>query len=319
MTKDQLEKAAKDQIIKFFNSYYTSWRLNKILTIDKLLKTKYEFYYDIIEETKREDDDVGTSTISQEITNGLGFDAISNCIQFIEDLFAMINATKNRSYFIKEIITYDAGKIENIIINFKINDKNICKAFHFPFEEESEDDNNSAWIAYKKGLMILGNRIEKIISFYIKHKFMYNQYKHGLTVALRPYVKYNEDQINNDRENPTDFYLAAFDNLSLQKALNNKYKPKDYIFMPCLTENTKPFLDQLQNEDNLLRLVIGSPESSIESIKQIAYITRGCLHVLINNFMATYKADEFINLQLPEEGEKVIEFKFPIEYIRKKA
>jgi hypothetical protein len=129
MTPEQRKAANKDQINGFFSSYYSEWRYIQIMSISKNLNSKYEFYADIIEEIKETDLNASERTIAQEISNGLLFEAIQHSIQYIEDLFALLNAGKNLDYFIRSIVKYDAGKIERLIKNFPSNKKMVCDFF----------------------------------------------------------------------------------------------------------------------------------------------------------------------------------------------
>jgi len=49
---------------------------------------RYKFYKDFIQDVKYAHDANGEATIAQEIKNGLCFNTIAQCIQYIEDLFA---------------------------------------------------------------------------------------------------------------------------------------------------------------------------------------------------------------------------------------
>lgn len=138
MKKEDRNNANLFQIPRFFGSYYINYRLNQILTNEKILNEKYEFFKSIIDLTKQSDDDWGDSTISQEITNGIMFETIAYCIQYIEDLFALIKAGTKKDFFIREITTYDAGKIDSFIKS-EINLEKLREWFYFPY---SINDNN---------------------------------------------------------------------------------------------------------------------------------------------------------------------------------
>lgn len=53
MNQEIRDQVNKEQILKFFDSYYSEWRHIKILSNIKQLENKYDFYSDIIEETKK--------------------------------------------------------------------------------------------------------------------------------------------------------------------------------------------------------------------------------------------------------------------------
>lgn len=308
MTKEERKKVTNDQINRFFTSYYPNWRLQQILTTEKILQERFTFYSPIISETKQFDDDTGDSTIAQEITNGLFFDAISVCVQYIEDLFALLKAGENKQLFIKNIITYDAGKIENFIKQ-KANVEKLCKLFYFPFyEDEWEDEANGK--TYRESINLLFEWVEEIKEFHKKHQFFYKQYKHGLTVALRPYNRYNEEQLKKAKNNDFAPYLAAFDNLSPTKLKDKKERIDGYLMMPCFTENTRPHLQELMREDNLVRYVFPPRETTIDVIKNIAYKVRDCINIFGNNICVSVQDSTPFKLQLPAEKGMVYQFDF---------
>ena len=128
-TSTRRHAAAVDMTTYYLNSYWCEWRYVQVLAIKKLLQEKYEFYHSIVRYALGEQDD---ASIAQEIKHGLYFDAIAHCVQFIEDLFALIRASEQPDYFIRNIITYNAGQVTNLIKGFKTTDQHIRNAFHIP-------------------------------------------------------------------------------------------------------------------------------------------------------------------------------------------
>jgi len=312
MKKEERIIVTQDQVESFFSSYYSNWRLHQILTNEKLLNEKYSFYSSIIENSKQFDDTTGDSTIAQEITNGLLFETISYCIQYIEDLFALIKAGENKDLFIKNIITYDAGKINNFIKQ-KLSIEELCKCFHFPyFNEELEDKETEA--LYRESINRLNDWIIEFKEFYNQHQFFYTQYKHGLTVALRPFSKYTDEQVQKSKEGQMNPYLAAFDNLSLEKLKDKKDRLNGMVFMPNFTKNIQRNLVELMNEDNLIRYVFPPQDTNIEKIKNIAFKIRDSINIIGNNIIEETKNEndaKVVKMQMPASKiGKVINFTF---------
>lgn len=318
MTKEERNKANKDQINRFISAYYSEWRFIQVLSIQKKLAHKYENYNDIIDSIKETDNSAGDKTIAQEISNGLLFDAVQHSIQYIEDLFAFISASSKEDYFIRNIVQYKAGKIENLVKSFINNKKTVCEYFHFPNypdDDNHTDDEKEILMVVNSGINRLGVIVSEIIEFYKKHQFFYNQYKHGLTIALRPYGDYNEEQIELDKKgefkNPT---IVALDSLNFKNASKNQYGNTGYLMMPAFSENVRPHLKMLQHENNLLRYVMSPPETNIDNIVEIASKTKRCLQILIHNFRSIINDEEYFHLRLPaEDKSQVIEFEIEIE------
>lgn len=311
MNKEQRNKVTRDQIEKFFSSYFPNWRLHQILTIEKLLKERFNFYSSIILETKQHDDLTGDFTIAQEITNGLLFDAISNCVQYIEDLFALLKAGVNKDFFIKNIITYKAGQIDNFIKQ-NFNEKEICGLFYFPYFKK-EFSNKEFHATYIDSISRFRSWIKEIKDFHFKHQFFYTQYKHGLTIALRPYRLYTNEQMQKSKDGEFDPYLAAFDNLALDKLKDQKDRLDDYSFVPYITNNIQPHLNKLMQEDNLIRYVFPPKGTDIEKIKNIAFKIRKCINIFTNNIIRTIRGEQPYKMQMPSSDETgVLEFSFDV-------
>ena len=299
----------RDQIHNFLGSYFPNWRLNQILTAEKLLKEKYSFFGDIVKETKQSDDTVGEATIAQEITNGLHFDAISSSVQYIEDLFALLYASKNPDFFIKNIVTYSAGKVE-AMISRKYNFKEIAKLFYFPYYDDVKGETETEKI-YNECLTRLSTYIQDIQEYHNKHHFFYIQYKHGLTIALRPFNLYQGDKIEQDKNGEHKPYLVAFDNMALDKLRGTAdVRFNNMAFMPGFTEPVRRNITTLHKENNLTRFVFPPADTNFDTIKLIAYKTKACIETIIRN-LANWVNDKENELQLPSEtfGKSVL-FKF---------
>lgn len=317
MNPEERNKANKDQINKFISAYYSEWRFIQILSIQKQLQNKYSYFQEIIEQIKDTDNSAGDKTIAQEITNGLLFDAVQQSIQYIEDLFAFINASSKKDFFIRNIIQYKAGKIDNSISSFKNSKDVICNYFHFPNYPESEiesDRDKEISGVMNEGISRLGEIVEEIIEYYKQYKFFYNQYKHGLSIALRPYGDYNDEQIELDKKGEFgDKSIIALDSLNFKNAERNQYGNSGYLFMPAFSDNVRPHIPQLQKENNLLRYVMSPKGTSIEKIVEIAEKTKRCLQILIHNFRSVINDEVKMHLRLPSENKKeVIEFQIDI-------
>lgn len=306
MTDKERQAASKDQIERFFSSYFSHWRLARILLNEKILAEKYAQLNGIAEFIMNEGDDI-EGVIAQEMTSGLEFDTLSHCVQYIEDLFALLNAGKRKEYFVKSVTSYDAGAIKTFI-NRKFSDKELCELFYFPYFEQFDNTENDK--VYKQGLAELRQRVEKLRLFYEQYHFFYEQYKHGLTVALRPFGNYSPEQILDDKHGKGKSYLAAFDSLSVRKASKKKGRYPDYMLMPCFTENVQKHIKTLEAEDNLLRFVVAPPNTSVTSMKECAILTRQCMHLFIHNLLASLTEDVGQKLRLPADNEMVHVFDF---------
>ena len=308
MTNEERTKASKDQILRYLFSYYPQWRVVKISAIKKILDNKYEFFKDIIPTFKQPDDDTGAATIPQELTNGLIFNALAECLQYIEDLFLLVKCSKDQDWFIKNIVTYRSGRITNFIESFDSSTKSLCKFFLFPLVSKNDWPNRETRDAFDVGVKDLKEKVDDIKLFFKEYKFFYNQYKHGLTIALRPYGIFDKETIDKKKLKRTSAYIVACDNLSIDKIIGQSDRFKQFLAMPCLTPNTKKHLNALQAEDNLLRFLPYKDEIVIEDIIDCAMKVRSVILVLINNLVADIQGGEK-QLRLPK-GDKNTVFHF---------
>jgi hypothetical protein len=313
MDKELLKKIAHQQTERFLYSYAPDWRLQQILSIEKQLLNKFEFFQDIVKETRSPKESASVdAVIAQEITNGLFLEAMSIAIQSIEDVFAMLLAGQKPLKFIGGTISYSAGKVDNFIKR-KHNEADIATLFYFPLFSEPYETPEQQQV-FKDGLSLLFLTISELKDFYITHRFFYNQYKHGLSVALRAYVDYNEDQISDRRIEPLKGYPIAFDNYSVTKLDSTDIRVKQKILMPYLTSEIRENIQQLILDDNLLRFVTPDDPVDFGFIKSIVAKARMCLATFGNNILATL-ADKFpMPLQLPAgEKDQAYIFQFPKE------
>lgn len=309
MTPEQRLNASIDLTLTYFNSYYGEWRLTKVLTNKKILEERYDFYKEISSEVRKWDDKDGEATIAQEIKHGLYFDSIAQCVQYVEDLFALIKAAKKPDYFIRNIITYKAGEVTNAIKQFKANPDRISKDFHFP--PDLPIDNEEDKVFYDQGVEKLTKMVSDLVKFYKGYWFFYNQYKHGLAVAMRPLGNlYTPEQVENEKkENREPHYLVVYDNLNIKAAASKgTYKSCHGIFMPGFTDNVRPLIGELERHNNFLRFVFPPdlPDFSYDLLIDIAYKARACINTFIANYSHKIKPEDksIRKFHLPEDYRK---------------
>ena len=258
MTREQRTKASVDLTLTYIQNYYPDWRLAKVLTTKKLLAQRYDFYKDFIQDVKSHRDENGEATIAQEIRNGLYFDAISQCVQYVEDLFALINASSKPDYFIKNIINYDAGKVTNLIKSFNANvsAKRIAEAFHFPDNLPFTTENDKK--AYDVQVDYLLSLVNDVAKFHKDYEYFHNQYKHGLVVAMCPFGNtYVQEQIDEDKRGEFKPMVTVYDSRGLDiAAKKGTFRARDGALMIGFTDNVQaPFIGELAKEGNFIRLV----------------------------------------------------------------
>ncbi|MCR8560302.1 hypothetical protein KXD93_21800 [Mucilaginibacter sp. BJC16-A38] len=310
LTSEQRRLASVDLTCTYLDNYYSEWRYTKVLTLQKLINNRYEFYADLAPQVKSDRDETGEATIAQEIQNGLYFDTIAQCIQYIEDLFALIRASRQPEFFIRNIITYKAGEVTNFIKSFKAERKHVAAAFHFP--DDLPYDRESDQIKYTEGAERLTGYIAELVQFYKDYDFFYNQYKHGLSVAMRPLGNiFTAEQVAKDKAGEMPPFLAAYDNMNLAAGFKKgTAKTTHGILMLGFTENVMPYISQLGEENNYLRLANPAdwPHFHLDILVQKALMTKCCLQLFIFNYAGKIKP-----------GGTTFTFRLPTDYKTKEV
>ena len=214
LSPHQRRLAAIDLTQYYLASVWVDWRLVQVMSIQKRMEAKYSFYAPIMETLY---DTSNERVIAQSVTNGLLFDAIAHCIQYVEDIFALIRASRNPDYFIRDIITYQAGQITSLIKSFKPTEKNMADAFHYPLDliYAREEDQ----VAYQNDSFLLKQLVMDLLQFYKDYEFFYVQYKHGLTIPLKPFARdFTDKQVAESKAGTLTPLFAVYDNFNIQAA-----------------------------------------------------------------------------------------------------
>lgn len=242
------------QIKDFGSSQFLQWRVVTLLSIKKILSNIEDFVDDsflefIPSEVNKE------SLRFNQIRNGFIYEAVSQSIQGIEEMFALIKNSKKWHQLTKNHINYAAGQIKSYVKKGDWDkEEYIIKEFGLPMLFEDNCD-AEALSSYRHALFFLTESLKEIKSFYLRYIQCYNQYKHGLKVGMRPfgYDIVNAERISEIRKYPLKSSLYVFSN-NLRGDLKDKEKaPAIAINM---TPYTQPFLEQMEKDKNLLAYVI---------------------------------------------------------------
>ncbi len=308
MNAEDLRSASRDQIKRYLASFYPDWRYAKILSLEKILQSKFEFFETIKDDIKQPDDQTGDATVAQELTNGLLFSALVECTQYVEDFLVFLRSTSDLDHFIQRVVTYSAGKIANFAKAMDCGEDNLRSLFLVPIIRATDWPAPEMSLKYAEGVETLCQHTLEVVDFYLKHSFFYAQYKHGLTVALRPYCIFRDEQIERSRKNPASGHLVAVDNLSIRSVFSQSERFHGTVVIPALTENTKSHLADLDEENNLLRYVpYPAEELTIREFVQCAAKVRLLTKALVWNIWASLEGVK--RRQLPYRGH-TIEFEF---------
>lgn len=242
------------QIKDFGSSQFLQWRVVTLLSIKKILSNIENFADDSFLEFIPNEVDKESLRYNQ-IRNGFIYEAVSQSIQGIEEMFALIKNSRKWHQLTKNHINYPAGQIKSYVKKGSWGkEEYVIKEFGLPKLSEDNCD-AEALSSYKHALDFLIESLKEIKSFYLRYIQCYNQYKHGLKVGMRPfgYDTVSAERISGIKKCPLKGSLYVFSN-------NLKGDLKDKETTPAIAINmtpyTQPFLDKMEKEKNLLAYVI---------------------------------------------------------------
>lgn len=277
MKKEDRYIVGKQQLQYYISCQYPKWRYAYVKSIEKILNNLDDFYVDNIRELKQDYDLSGEITINKEIKNGLYFAALSETMQYIEDLFSLMLLSRDIEYFAKNVITYNATKIIQYIEKFNVDDvQYILQEYQIPYFDLDNkwEDFPDVFEDYKVAVLLIQDMFKLIKSFFMKYKLYYNQYKHGLSIGLNPFCT---NANGNDKLDEAT--LMVFDNKQFQKRYRNK--PIPALIIPNLTPEIAQNAIQLNEEENLLRTILST--ISFAEIINVSKNTNILIQLLHNN------------------------------------
>jgi hypothetical protein len=310
MTSEERLKAGKYQLTMYSANQYLLWRVAMVKSIKRILENADDFYNDFKHELRQADDDTGDQTVHLEIKNGLVFEALAQSMQAIEDLFSLMKNAADISYFVKHVIVYQAGAVNQYIRDF--DTENIeyllkqMQLLYFPLDEPWE--NAEIFEHYKNSVLLTQDYLRELKMHHNKFSLHYNQYKHGQAVALRPFATPPEGI----EDNMLEAGLMAFDSLRFEKRTKKAVPPPAFV-IPHFHPDIAGHVSELHNEDNLLRADL--QVIHIDTLIGIAEKAYTLINVFWNNLVKQSNAteeDEFLEQCFPiKDYQRVAEIGFP--------
>lgn len=253
-------KANDSQLQTFLSGYDDQWRLTKLITIKMTLEDREKLKRKLRSFYGKEFKEVEDDYIYNETTNGLIFSAISELLMYFEDFLVLISFIREDEEFIKKVVKYWAGNIGKVPDRLnKLSDADLLKAYMIPNRDyiidvsskQTEEIKESTLATYDQGIKNILEYTRIIIEDFNKYRFYYNQYKHGLTVALRPFSgTLNKSELYR-RKTSYDGLPVCYDNETIEKVFK-KGQHRAFL-IPNLTPEIQGGITKLQEEENLLR------------------------------------------------------------------
>jgi hypothetical protein len=277
MTEEERLNAGKAQINGYLNSQFPKWRLFAVLTTKKLI-TEFNVFEEINDTLTKTPDYFP----QRQYYTGLILQALSESLQSIEDLFALILFSKDVPMFFKNIANYSAGKVTNFIKTGKLDVSNVAEHFWIPFSIDPDRYDDKV---VPDGLMKLINHLLDALKvlqrFYIEFEYLYTQYKHGQSIVYQWTAA--ERQVIKKKELDDGIVIVPFDNLEITRALEKgRAKLGASIFF---SDWTQKHIAELNRQNNLLRFILGIETITIDRIVEITTISVNLLECLRYNLL----------------------------------
>lgn len=263
--------SGKAQMKMFWSNQYLYWRVVAVKSMRKIIRSADKFYHDLEDEIylgklDNSDTENQLDTVNNEIKNGWLFEAVSQAEQAIEDLFSLLRNSNDISFFAKNVVNYNATEVKKYIWGFHTDSlEYIMQEFklpYFPLNEPWED--YDSFEIYKASVLRTQQWLQELIAFHKKYYLDYCQYKHGMSVALRPF---GQQQTRKDAtHNPCEGVLMTFDSYTVEK----RYRASGALPQMAMYLDPKilPYVSRLHSEGNLLHYTM-----HVVNINEIVRIT----------------------------------------------
>lgn len=310
--------AGKAQMKIFWANQYLYWRVAAVKSIKKIILDADRFYSDLEDEIYF--DKSGTTEsgdrvdiVNNEIKNGWLFEAVSQAEQAIEDLFSLLKYSHDIAYFAKNVINYNAPKVVKYIWTFDTDELEfIMHEFKLPYFSLKEPwEEREVFETYKESLLRMQQWLQELIAFHKKYYLDYCQYKHGMSVAMRPFGR--QRTICEEKQDSHEGVLMTFDSYRIEK----RYKASETLpqIALYLDPDISPYASRLHAEGNLLRYslhVVNIDE--VVSITEKAFTLLNIVWVNLLKRCERTNEDEINEWAFPTDNYKeYIIIGFPVE------
>ena len=198
---------------------------------------------------------------------------------------------RDQENFIKDIVQYWASKVTKVSKKIEsLSTEDLVKAYMIPDKHyldqvmslQSEEHKENQMKQYEKGVNLLRDYTKEVIESFKKFNFYYNQYKHGLTIALRPFSSQMSRKEMLKRKESLYGYPICYDNESFDESIKKGKLPQGNIMIPDIDHSFRRHLIELQEEGNLLRYHMGH-EVDIQELIAIGKKVCVLINILIKN------------------------------------
>lgn len=298
MTDEERMVAGRRQLCFYLANQYPMWRVVMVKSIKNIVENLDGFYGPIFDELKRYDDEKEDETVRGEIRNGLFFEALSQSVQAVEDLFSLMKYSGDIPFFAKNVVTYDASKVTRYIRNFDTkNTEFLLQQFQVPYLSLDEPwENIEVFDKYVEAVQLIREYMDALIEHHKTYYFHYCQYKHGMAVALRPFGN------STHGDDILEGVVMTFDNVKFTKRIHATLPA---MMIPDFHPDIAKHITALHEEDNLLRAEMKVVKFNLfTDIVEKAYTLLSVLHHNLRMRCEPMKEDNVAEIAFPTRDYK---------------
>ena len=274
-------EANDEQLVTFTNAYMPSWRLWHLHSI--------KFALDHLDEVSAsytshrpgaEPGSVTESTLLGPVASGLYAAALGETVMYAEDLFTLVRGLRHPERFVAETVNFPGGKVTGLVGKLESIDVDaVSKAFFIPTGEWLELDGTELE-RFETGRILVRERLHEVIAWWRKYRFLQQQYKHGMTLALHPFGRELPEETLIDRRAGGAPPIYALDN----EAISDETLARSG---GTLAFNAGPgaalaHAEQLIKDRNFLRYALTLP-TAFDDILAVARVCCELLEILIHH------------------------------------
>jgi hypothetical protein len=239
--------------------------------IDHLLTNRDEVRVSYLTISASQDDsETAEAVLYGPVTTGLYACAIAETVMYAEDLFVLLHGLRVPERFVQQTINYPGGKVPPLADRLsRLSVADLARAFFVPtLVQLGEDVGGEFSERFADSLTQLARLTGKVVDWWRSHRFMQQQYKHGMALALSPFGNEIPESTIAGRKQGAAPPIYAFDAEPLTAAVLNR--SGGAVMSHYGTGAAISHAIDLSKERNFLRYAAALPPVTWSDIVQIA-------------------------------------------------
>jgi len=182
------DRANDEQLATFASAYVPSsrlWHLHAIkVALGHLDEVRASY---VAQQSEDPRTTVSDSMLYGPVTAGLYAAALGETVMYAEDLFTLLRGLRSPQRFVADTVSFPGSKVVGLVGKLeRLDVDGVSKAFFVPTGSWLGLDGDDL-VNFDAGRAVVHERLQQIIQWWRKYRFLQQQYKHGMTLALQPF------------------------------------------------------------------------------------------------------------------------------------